>query len=137
MTRRAAETAGWDLADYGEPHLRRAGNRWEVILPAGCLNAVPAASQVNVWLDDNTGEASVVPTRSPTATPVTEEEFMRQADRVAAEAGWRLADYVKGDFFDHGDCWSVLYKGRSGLPGDYFSVKLVLALGAARVVPGR
>lgn len=161
---RAATGAGWDLEDYGEPLVRRlvppetdfhqpkpeAESRpspesiwvppprlaitWEVIyLPKA---GGPPRPQVNVWLDESAEQTTVSPICWPAETPVTEEAFVAQADRIAAAKGWPLGHYVKGRLCDHGTVWSVLYKGRSGLPGDHFSVDLNHRFGALTVRGG-
>lgn len=132
---RAAERAGWDLHDYAAPLVRRNQECWEAIdLPKS--TTIRTRPQVNVWVDDATGDANVSPLAWPKGLPVTEDEFMRQADRVASDAGWPLAGYEKGELFDHGDSWSVLYKGRSGRPGDYFDVHLIHGAAALSVRGG-
>lgn len=129
---RAVEEAGWELDDDAEPILRRSGDRWEAIFLEDPASPRP---QVNVWIEED-GVILVVPVRWPPALPITADEFLRQADRVASGIGWSVENYVRGELFDHGDCWSVLYKGRSGLPGDHFSVELAHTSAALRVVGG-
>lgn len=68
---------------------------------------------------------------------MTEAEACERAEAFAASLGRELADYDSPRVeFEDGEWW-VFFQGKSGQPGDHFSVVVDDERGDARLVEGR
>jgi hypothetical protein len=68
---------------------------------------------------------------------MTEAEARARAEAFASECGRTLADYEEPrlEFVD--DEWWAFFQGKSGQPGDHFSIVITDAGGDTRLVEGR